>query len=75
MSLFGAKKQTPPLKELLGRAKENFERRMTERAVTISSDESSHIGGVLDKITGSASVEESVTPYEAARKHDSMRKD
>jgi len=48
---------------------------MTERAVTISSDESSHIGGVLDKITGSASVEESVTPYEAARKHDSMRKD
>jgi len=45
MSLFGAKKQTPPLKELLGRAKENFEKRMASSAT--SSGESSHIGELI----------------------------
>jgi len=49
MSLFGAKKQTPPLKELLGRAKENFEKRMAESTSPseASAVSSSHIGEVL----------------------------
>jgi len=54
MSLFGARKQTPPLKELVGRAKENFEKRMAgvEGAITVSSKESSHIGDWLKEDTG-----------------------
>jgi len=47
MSLFGAKKQTPPLKELLGRAKENFEKRMAENASTPSKSASSGIGAQM----------------------------
>jgi len=50
MSLFGAKKQTPPFKELLGRAKENFEKRMAKTASdTTTESVSSGIGAQMIK--------------------------
>jgi len=50
MSLFGAKKQTPPLKELLGRAKEYYEKRMAEESVSGASvTSSSHIGDLIER--------------------------
>jgi len=54
MSLFGAKKQTPPLRDsLLKKAKENFEKRMEEQSPSeASAVSSSHIDTQLDKITG-----------------------
>jgi len=52
MSLFGAKKQPPPLKELLGRAKENFEKRMAKESTSGASVTcSSHIGDLIEKST------------------------
>jgi len=67
MSLFGAKKQTPPLKELLGRAKENFEKRVAGESSPVPSDvSSSHIGAQLNKITGPLTESgESVIPSES----------
>jgi len=55
MSLFGAKKQSPPLKELLGRAKVNFEKRMAEECTSEASVISSHIRKLLDEVTGPVS--------------------
>jgi len=71
MSLFGARKQTPPLKELHGRAKENFEKRMAgvEGAITVSSEESSHIGDLLKENTGlPTDPDGTATTSEVARK-------
>jgi len=58
MSLFRARKLVTSHKESLARAKENFEGRMEGGALPASSPSeasavsSSHIGGLLDKITG-----------------------
>jgi len=50
MSLFGAKKQAElPLKEVLKRAKENFEKRIESVPSEASAVSSSHIGEVLDR--------------------------
>jgi len=51
MSLFGAKKQQPPLKELFGRAKENFGKRMAESTSPseVSAISSSHIGDLIER--------------------------
>jgi len=51
MSLFGAKKSVTSLKDSLASARENLQRRETE-SPSVASKESSHIGGILDKITG-----------------------
>jgi len=55
MSLFGAKKSVTSLKESLARAKENLQQRETV-SPSVASEESSHIGGLLDEITGPVTV-------------------
>jgi len=55
MGLFGARKQTPPLKELLGKAKENLEKRMAEKSLSGATDSnasSSRIGDLRKDRTG-----------------------
>jgi len=60
MSLFGAKKSVISLKESLARAKENLQKRETV-SPSVASKESSHIGGLLDKITGPVTVTDNGT--------------
>jgi len=50
MSLFGAKKSVTSLKDSLARAKENMQQREAV-SPSVVSEESSHIGGLLDRIT------------------------
>jgi len=68
MSLFGAKRSAISLKDSLARAKENLQRRETV-SPSVASEESSHIGGLLDKITGPVMVsdEDGATNPEVAR--------
>jgi len=66
MSLFGAKKSVASLKESLARAKENLQQRET-KSPSVASEESSHIGQLLDKITGPLTTEGTVTNSEVAR--------
>jgi len=65
MSLFGAKKSIS-LSESLKRAKENLQRKET-MSPSVASEESSHIGGLLEKITGPLTAEGTVTNSEVAR--------
>jgi len=51
MSLFGAKGKPESLKEVLKRAKDNYEKRMTSKD-EISDVSSSHLGRLLDEVTG-----------------------
>jgi len=66
MSLFGAKKAAASLKESLARAKENLQQRET-KSPSVASEESSHIGQLLNKITGPLTAEGTVTNSEVAR--------
>jgi len=68
MSLFGARKTAASLRESLAKAKENLQQRET-KSPSVVSEESSHIGGLLDKITGPATVsdEYGATVSEVAR--------
>jgi len=63
MSLFGAKKSVTSLKESLEKAKENLQRRET-MSPSVVSEESSHIGGLLDKTTGPLTVTDDGTEIE-----------
>jgi len=71
MSLFGAKKRQLNLRESLNRAKENLENRMGSVTPTeASATSSSHIGGLLHKITGPLTAEDpegTATSSEIAR--------
>jgi len=66
MSLFGAKKSMTSLSESLAKGKENLQRRET-MSPSVVSKESSHIGGLLDKITGPSTAEGTVTDPEVAQ--------
>jgi len=70
MSLFGARKSAVSLMESLSKAKENLQRRETMSPLVVS-EESSHIGGLLDKITGPVSHDGTVVERDDLEKMES----